>query len=172
GGGGRERRCGQAMFSRFTVLGARRHAWPWHADAGKPSMPRVAVEATLQAPMGALRVTTTHLEYYSALQRRAQAHRLRELHAEACERAALPPLENSEESNATFRPAPPSASAILTGDFNFPPDDPSHEDIQRPPGSGAPRYRDAWALAHGRQPHTPTFCVHDDSFSTTPYCCA
>ena len=65
---------------------------PWPADPGKETMPRVAIEATLQCPMGALRVTTTHLEYYSDVQRRAQALRLRNLHdepARAPERDAL-----------------------------------------------------------------------------------
>ena len=75
GEGARRRRLGNAIFSRYSVLSARRHALPWPADAGKESMARVAVEAVLQTPMGALRVTTTHLEYYSDVQRRAQATR-------------------------------------------------------------------------------------------------
>jgi endonuclease/exonuclease/phosphatase family metal-dependent hydrolase len=74
---GRRRRFGNVLFSRYPILGMRRHALPWPADPERESMPRVAVEATLQAPMGAIRVTTTHLEYYSDTQRRAQAARLR-----------------------------------------------------------------------------------------------
>ena len=67
-------------------------------------MPRVAVEATLQAPMGPLRVTTTHLEYYSDVQRRAQAKRLRNLHDEGCQRAAMTAEFQNRESNVTFDP--------------------------------------------------------------------
>jgi endonuclease/exonuclease/phosphatase family metal-dependent hydrolase len=170
GEGGRRRRFGNAIFSRYGVTSARRHALPWPAQAGRSTMPRVAVEATLATPMGAMRVTTTHLEYYSEAQRRAQARRLRELHDEACARARMGTPEESD-SNPTFDPTPQSASAILTGDFNFPPENPAYGEIQQPLEGGGPAYRDAWPLVNDRHPHTPTFCVHDHSFSKTPYCC-
>jgi len=134
-------------------------------------MPRVAVEATLQAPMGPMRVTTTHLEYYSDVQRRAQARALRLIHEEACGRAALEPRWQNQESNVTFDPTPQSAAAILTGDFNFPPENRAYEEIQQPLAGGAPAYRDAWVLAHGRKPHAPTFCLHQRDYGDAPYCC-
>ena len=81
GEGGRRRRFGNMIFSRYSILSARRHALPWPVDPGKPSMPRVAVEVTVQAPMGPVRITTTHLEYYSVKQRNAQVERLRALYA-------------------------------------------------------------------------------------------
>src|SRR5258706_7077070 len=169
GDGRRRRRFGNAIYSRYGVLSARRHALPWPADAGKESMPRVAVEATLQAPMGALRVTTTHLEYYSDIQRSAQALRLRALHDEACQRAADPGFPTAE--GGPFDPAPQTASAILTGDFNFPPENPAYDDLQRALAGGGPRYRDAWTAMQGHLPHRPTFCVHDRRDSKFPYCC-
>jgi endonuclease/exonuclease/phosphatase family metal-dependent hydrolase len=168
---GRRRRFGNAIFSRYSVLSARRHALPWPADGAKSTMPRVAVEATLQAPRGALRITTTHLEYYSDMQRRAQALRLRNLHDEACHRAALPTRPAEQDANPTFDPTPQTASAILTGDFNFPPENPAYDEIQHTLAGGAPAYVDAWKLAHGHKPHTPTFCVHASGYSKTPYCC-
>jgi endonuclease/exonuclease/phosphatase family metal-dependent hydrolase len=88
-------------------------------------MPRVAVEATLQAPMGAIRIATTHLEYYSDVQRRAQVRRLRNLHDEACQRAAATARYENEESNVTFDPTPQTTRAIVVGDFNFPPENPA-----------------------------------------------
>jgi endonuclease/exonuclease/phosphatase family metal-dependent hydrolase len=133
-------------------------------------MPRVAVEVTLQAPMGAIRLTTTHLEYYSDLQRRAQAVRLRNLHDEACQRAAIP-VPPQSDSNATFKPSAQTTQAILVGDFNFPPENPAFEEIRRPLDGGGPAYRDAWALVHGKAPHPPTFCLHDRSYSKEAYCC-
>ena len=169
--GGRRRRFGNAIFSRYTVLSARRHALPWPADPGKKTMPRVAVEATLQAPMGALRVATTHLEYYSDVQRRAQARRLRNLHDEACQRSIVPARFDNEESNVTFDPSPQTADAILTGDFNFPPENPAFGEIQHPLASGGPAYRDAWQGVHGHTPHPPTFCVHEKDYARQPYCC-
>jgi len=164
----RRRRFGNAIFTRYSILSIRRHALPWPADPGKESMPRVAVEATLQAPLGPIRVTTTHLEYYSDVQRRAQAHRLRQLHDEACHRASEPGFPTAERG--PFDATPQTAAAILTGDFNFPPDHPAHAEIQHPIGHG-PAYRDAWEILRGREPHTPTFCVHSQAYSKTPYCC-
>ena len=84
------------ILTRMPVIAVRRHALPWPADPGKESMPRVAIEATLQLPLGPVRVTTTHLEYYSPVQRAAQAARLRELHDEACDRAARPGFPTAE----------------------------------------------------------------------------
>ena len=171
GESGRRRRFGNAIFTRYGVHGARRHALPWPADPGKPTMPRVAMEATLRTPMGPLRVTTAHLEYYSDAQRRAQALRLRNLHDEACARAlAGPPA--GRESSPLFAPAPQTTAALLCGDFNFPPENPAHEEIQHRLGSGGPRYVDAWTRsANGHEPHPPTFCLHDAKYGETPYCC-
>jgi endonuclease/exonuclease/phosphatase family metal-dependent hydrolase len=115
-------------------------------------------------------VTTTHLEYYADNQRRAQARRLREMHEEASARAAAA-RPASQDANATFNPTPQAASAILTGDFNFPPENAAYADIQLPLEGGAPGYLDAWPLVHGRHPHAPTFCVHSGAYSKTPYCC-
>ena len=168
GEGGRRRRFGNAIFSRLLVLSARRHALPWPADPAKSTMPRVAVEANLQGAWGVVRVTTTHLEYYSDVQRLAQARRLREIHAEACGRAAAPAVKG--DANATFAPSPQAADALLVGDFNFPPEHAAFAEIQRPI-DGAPAYRDAWGLLHPGQPHPPTFCVHSDAYSKSPYCC-
>jgi endonuclease/exonuclease/phosphatase family metal-dependent hydrolase len=64
-----------------------RHSLPWPADPGVMSMQRGALEATVDTPLGLVRLTTTHLEYFSVLQRSAQVARLRELHREALMRA-------------------------------------------------------------------------------------
>jgi endonuclease/exonuclease/phosphatase family metal-dependent hydrolase len=166
---GRRRRFGNVLFSRYMVLSARRHALPWPADRGKGTMPRVAIEATLQAPMGALRVTTTHLEYYSDVQRRAQARHLRHLHDEACRRLSQP--GDPSVRGGPFDATPQTIDAVLAGDFNFPPDHPAHGEVQAAGPADCPPYRDAWTIANGRKPHVPTFCVHDHRYSKEPYCC-
>lgn len=168
-GPGRRRRFGNMILTRLPVSSVRRHVLPWPADPGKEAMPRVAIEATLRLPMGPLRVTTTHLEYYSPVQREAQAARLRELHDEACDRAARPGFPTAE--NGPFDLTPQTPSAILTADFNFPPENPAFDDIQKPLACGGPAYRDAWALLHARRVHDPTFCVHDHRYAKRPYCC-
>ena len=119
--------------------------------------------------MGPVRVTTTHLEYYSDTQRRAQARRLRNLHDEACQRAAQPGAAVHE--GTPFDSTPQTIHAILAGDFNFPPENPAYADLQSALAGNGPRYRDAWPRVHGHQPHTPTFCVHSAEYSKTPYCC-
>ena len=170
-GGEHRKRFGNLLLSRLPVTSARRHALPWPADPDHESMPRVVVELTVDTRAGPLRIATTHLEYYSDLQRMAQARRLRELHEEACARALHPRVGARRESNATFHTPPQTTAAILTGDFNFPPEAPEYPEIQAPLPHGAPRYRDAWTLAHGLRPHEPTFCVHDHSWKDKPYCC-
>ncbi len=168
-GPGRRRRFGNMILTRLPVMSVRRHLLPWPADPGKESMPRVAIEATLRLALGPVRVSTTHLEYYSPVQRAAQAARLRDLHDEACDRAARPGPAAAGEGPFDFET--PTRSAILTGDFNFPPDNPAHDAIQKPLASGGPAYRDAWTLSNGRRAHEPTFCVHDDRYAKHPYCC-
>jgi endonuclease/exonuclease/phosphatase family metal-dependent hydrolase len=165
---GRRKRFGNALFTRYGLLAVRRHALPWPADPSKDSMPRVAVEATVQAPMGPVRITATHLEYYSESQRRMQAARLRHLQDEACHRAAKPRQPTGD--GTPFDPAPQTSRAILVGDFNCQPDTPEYDDIQAPLAS-AQRYRDAWRVANGRTPHPPTFCLFDRTYSKSPYCC-
>ena len=171
GEGGRRRRFGNAIFSRYPVLSARRHALPWPADPAKKTMPRVAVEATLRSPMGPVRVTTTHLEYYSDIQRRAQVRRLRNLHDEACQRAMAAARYENDESNVTFDPTPQATAALLAGDFNFPPANNAFQELQSPLALGGPALRDAWTQLHPGEPHPPTFCVHDSRYAKTPYCC-
>jgi endonuclease/exonuclease/phosphatase family metal-dependent hydrolase len=168
-GPGRRRRFGNLILTRLPVASVRRHLLPWPADPGVTSMPRVAIEATLRTPMGPLRVTTTHLEYYSKVQRAAQAKALRELHDEACDRARRP--GRSTEGRGPFDVTAQTVSSVLTADFNFPPEDPSYDAIQEPLASGGPAYRDAWPLVNGRRAHDPTFCVHDDRYAKRPYCC-
>jgi endonuclease/exonuclease/phosphatase family metal-dependent hydrolase len=170
-GAARRKRFGNLILSRLPVHSARRHALPWPLDPQKNSMPRVAVEIVVAAPSGPLRVTTTHLEYYSATQRMAQARRLREMHDEGCARALAPPNRGPLESNVTFAVTPHTTAAVLTGDFNYPPEAPEHPEIQAPLANGGPRYRDAWGVVHGMRPHDPTFCLHDHSWKDTPYCC-
>ena len=171
GEAGRRRRFGNVIFSRYPVLSARRHALPWPADPAKKTMPRVAVEATVRAPFGALRITTTHLEYYSDAHRLAQSRRLRDLHDEACQRATAAARYENEESNVTFEPTPQTTAAILCGDFNFPPENPARQDIQGALARGGPAYRDAWAHLNPGIAHPPTFCLHDAAYAKKPYCC-
>ena len=152
------REFGNAVITRLPVLQVYRRLLPWPADAAVPSMQRSAIEAVLETPSGPLRVTTTHLEYYSAKQRAAQVEALRDLQEEAAGHAAAP---QPGKEGGPFQPVPRPASGILTADFNFRADDPMHARVQAPLGAGVPAYRDAWRLRHPDKAHPPTLGVHD-----------
>jgi endonuclease/exonuclease/phosphatase family metal-dependent hydrolase len=168
GGGGR-RLFGNLVASRLPALQVFRHALPWPADAAVPSMGRVALEAVLAAPWGPLRVTTTHLEYYSRRTRLAQAQALRGLHAEACAHARAPRMRGGPGD--PFEAAPRPAAAILCGDFNFRPADPEYALLTGACEPGLPRLVDAWQTLRSPAPHAPTFRLHDPEADESPYCC-
>ena len=165
---GERREFGNALITRLPVLQVYRRLLPWPADASVPSMQRSAVEVVLGAPSGPLRVTTTHLEYYSAKQRAAQVEALRELQLEAAGHAAAP---RPGKEDGPFRQVPRPAAGILTADFNFRSDDPMHARLQAPLGAGVPTYRDAWQLRHPGKPHAPTLGVHDRSQWPEAFAC-
>ena len=160
---------GNMILTRLPVLQAFRHLLPWPADPEVPSMQRVAVEAVLQAPWGPLRVSTTHLEYYSARQRAAQVERLRELQAEAAAHAQ--DVRHSRKEGGPFENAARPASGILTADFNFRPDDPLYARLQAPFADATPYYVDSWEITHPGAPHAPTLGVFDREQWPEPFAC-
>ena len=66
--------------------------------------------------IGAIRVVSTHLEFYSEAIRLAQVARLRDLHKEACDHARRP--AKAEKPNSPFADTARPMSAIICGDFN------------------------------------------------------
>jgi endonuclease/exonuclease/phosphatase family metal-dependent hydrolase len=158
--GGR-RQLGSMIFSRYPVLQVLRHSLPWPPDAEVMSMPRIALEATLDTPLGVLRVTTAHLEYFSERQRSAQVDQLRELQREACLHARAP--RPGDESHGPFAAVPRGEAAILMGDFNMLPHSPEYLRLLAPFRDGTPPYRDAWQLVQPGRRHAPTVGLHDDS---------
>ena len=183
---GQRQRFGNLIATRLPVAQVQHHPLPWPADGGVSSMPRMCSVVTLRDPvLGAVRVMTTHLEYYSGLQRLAQARALRELHAQACAQAAAPPLADEHERGSPFQARTHTPHAILCGDFNFAPDAPEYAVIQEPFWPAAPAnaaqaainsiapgsLRDAWPLLHGSAPQPPTFRVYDHSDGPEPIAC-
>jgi endonuclease/exonuclease/phosphatase family metal-dependent hydrolase len=161
--GGRQR-FGNVIASRLPVGRVLRHALPW-PRTDSPSMPRAALEAVIEAPFGPVRVTTTHLEYYSKRHRAAQIERLRELHSETN-------LETAREENeGPYRPYPHPQSAIVCGDFNLPPEDELRAAFLQPFENGAPKFVDAWEALHAGEAHAHTFRVHERKEGQAPYCC-
>jgi len=159
GRGGR-RRFGNMILSRIPVRQVFRHSLPWPSDPGVPNMPRMALEAVVEAPWGPVSVVTTHLEFYSAKQRAAQVECLIEQQAERAAHAPAPPAR----ATGAFEPFARSAASILTGDFNMRPEDPLVARLLAV-------WRDAWALANPGAAPPPTFGLHDKRFESEPYRC-
>jgi endonuclease/exonuclease/phosphatase family metal-dependent hydrolase len=157
---GDRRQFGNLLLSRLPVRQAWRHSLPWPADAEHADMPRVAVEAVIEAPdVGDLRVTNTHLAYYSAAQRLAQIEALRTLHSAAHAHRHKP--ARADVSSGPFRWQPRPAAGIVCGDFNCQPGSADHVRMLERFGDGTPSMRDAWALMHPGEPHEPTVGLFD-----------
>jgi endonuclease/exonuclease/phosphatase family metal-dependent hydrolase len=147
------------ILSRLRVGRILRHALPWPASPDAPSMPRVALEAIVQAPVGPLRVISTHLEYYSAEHRAAQIARLAQIRLESI-------AERKQVDEAgPFRSLPSPAGTLLCGDFNLMPDDPLHQQFLNI------GFVDAWEVLHPSEPHPATFRLHQREPGESPYCC-
>lgn len=163
--GGRSR-FGNLILSRLPVGRVLRHSLPWPPSPDVPSMPRVALEAVVQASFGPVRITTTHLEYHSKAHRAAQIERLRDLHMEAC----APRLQIDEPGTYKWLPRPPSA--IVCGDFNLPPDDSLHGRMQeRFESDAVPSFVDGWQALNPGKSHPHSFRLYERKEGQAPYCC-
>jgi endonuclease/exonuclease/phosphatase family metal-dependent hydrolase len=166
--GGR-RQFGNLILSRRPILQVFRHLLPWPADPGVPSMQRGALEAVIEAPGfpgGALRIVTTHLEYYSATQRAAQVAALREI-CDAGYRHAVTP-RTATETDPPFAVLPRGEGCVLCGDFNSPAGAAEHARLLCP--GEAPSLVNAWDIAHPAVTPAPTFGVRDRRFIDGPAC--
>jgi endonuclease/exonuclease/phosphatase family metal-dependent hydrolase len=159
---GTRRGFGNLVFSRYPVLQVLRLLLPWPSDPAVFSMPRMLIDATLATPDGPLRVLTTHLEYYSSLQREAQVEAILAHQRDAAARAVHDRVENRSEG--PFHTLPRTASAILVGDFNFNAGDPLHARLTVGDGTAPAAFANAWQHAHPgvAQPHTMS--VHDKTY--------
>jgi endonuclease/exonuclease/phosphatase family metal-dependent hydrolase len=172
--GGR-RRLGSMVISRHPILQVLRHSLPWPADA-VPSLPRIALECTVDTPIGLLRLLNVHLEYFSEVQRLAQVEALRALQREACLHARRPRQGGSADSpflalprsgdapggpDSPFALPPRPAPAVLLGDFNMLPGSRCRHALLANFADLTPPWRDAWPLVYPDAPHAPTVGLHD-----------
>lgn len=162
---------GNMILSRYPVLRVLRHQLPWPADPEVPSMPRAAVEATLDTPLGPIRVMTTHLEYYSGLQRRTQVEALRDMHAQSCAHARRPPDGSRKKADSPFAPGAQTTRAILTGDFNYRPDDALHARLQAPIDADTPKLTDVWSHLYAQRERPHSVGLYDRAQWPDPFTC-
>jgi endonuclease/exonuclease/phosphatase family metal-dependent hydrolase len=176
GAAGNRRRFGNLVLSRLPILRVLRHQLPWPPAGARAGMPRLLIEAVIQSPMGPVRVMTTHLEYFSAAHRAAQVEAIRRVHAQSCAHARRdarpdPKSPKRDQSGSPFQTLPQPAAAILTGDFNYKPDDVLHQRMQASPEDGASALLDSWSLANPGLAHQDTNGVHDREQWPSPYPC-
>ncbi|MCB1907579.1 MAG: endonuclease/exonuclease/phosphatase family protein [Rhodocyclaceae bacterium] len=144
-----------------------RRPLPAPADPAVRSMQRVCLEVVLERPGGDLRVLTTHLEYYSVLQRRAQVAALRDWQREiAAEGVQQRPARADSLFGGPRRPP----AAVLCGDFNFAPEAPEMATLTAA-DDGQAVWSDAWRIVHGGVAHAPSVGLHGADWPDHPYCC-
>jgi endonuclease/exonuclease/phosphatase family metal-dependent hydrolase len=156
---GARRHFGNMILARFPVGQVFRHLLPYPVDPDVNGMPRMALEAVIDAPSGSLRVITTHLEYYGTKKRAAQVDALRAIYAEGSGHARLGSIVDTTGSPFHTRSRP--AATIITGDFNLEPDDALHSRMCAPFGDDTPTLTDAWEVAHPGVPHPATFKIYE-----------
>lgn len=169
---GQAQRFGNLIATRLPPLQVQHHALPYPADPHVASMPRLCTSVIVQAPgLGVVRIMTTHLEYYSHLQRSAQVEALRALLHQSALQALQPPQASAEHAGTPFAPCQPAAHAVLCGDFNLSPTEAEYACIQAPIDGIEERWEDAWTIRHGQQAHAPTFRLFDRRYTPEPISC-
>lgn len=157
---------GNMTLSRLPLTQIANHLLPWPSANAVRSMRRHALEVTVQAAFGPLRVVNTHLEYHSASQREAQIARLLDLQEEAATGSMVArPRQVEPYTSQTL-----VVSSLLCGDFNFDVADSQYAQIGGSVRSGL-TYRDAWTICHGSTPHALTCGLYDHvQWSDGPDC--
>jgi len=156
--GGR-RHFGNMILSRLPVGQVFRHLLPFPVEAGIKGMPRIALEAVVSSATGAIRVITTHLEFYGTQKRTAQVEALRRIYAEGSGHARLGNIV--DRGGGPFHTLIPPVSTIITGDFNLEPDDILHSKIGEAFADETPPLVDAWQAAYPGQAHPSTFKIYE-----------
>ena len=156
--GGR-RHFGNTVLSRLPVGQVFRHLLPYPVEAGINGMPRIALEVVLSTELAAVRVITTHLEYYGAAKRAAQVDALRRIYSEGSGHARLGSIVDT--SGGPFHTLLRPAGTIITGDFNFEPDDALHARMCETFADGTPPLIDAWEVAQPGRAHPATFKIYE-----------
>lgn len=169
-------RFGNLIATRLPVLQVQHYPLPYPADAHRRCMPRMCSVVTVHEPgLGPVRIMTTHLEYFSRLQRQAQAAALRELHMQACAMASLPPQPAADGS--PYQTKPHTEHAVLCGDFNFEPHEREYAQLSEPwadhalHGLRSGRWHNSWHVLHGDLPQPPTFRLIDRQWGAEPGAC-
>jgi endonuclease/exonuclease/phosphatase family metal-dependent hydrolase len=141
-----------------------------------PSMQRIALTCTVQAPWGPVRLITSHLEYYNQVMRHAQTRALRDLHLQGCALAAQP---SKTEQGTPYQPKPLTTDTVICGDFNFEPDSEEYASMVQTSGdqtdpvqTGAARNLvNSFNVLHPGAAYPSTFRLFDRTYGPEPVGC-
>ena len=141
-----------------------------------PSMQRIALTCTVQAPWGPVRLITSHLEYYNQVMRHAQTRALRDLHVQGCALAAQP---SKTEQGTPYQPKPLTTDTIICGDFNFEPDSEEYASMLQTGGGQADSVQigsagnlvNSFNVLHPGAVYPSTFRLFDRTYGPEPVGC-
>jgi endonuclease/exonuclease/phosphatase family metal-dependent hydrolase len=151
-----------------------------------PSMQRIALTCTVQAPWGPVRLMTSHLEYYNQVMRHAQTRALRDLHLQGCALVAQP---SKTEQGTPYQPKPLTTDTIICGDFNFEPGSEEYATmIQTGEGQAGAKQTggaqtgavqtetkchlvNSFDVLHPGKPYPSTFRIFDQTYGPEPVGC-
>ena len=164
---GARRKFGNMIFSRYPVLQVYRYRLPWPAEKDTATMPRMALEALIETPAGIVRIMTTHLEFYSSMQRMAQISYLRQIYQETHAHA---PVVDPDRAGGPFHAYPQTIGTVLAGDFNFTETAEERKLLLAPFDGNTPPFLDAWEVAHPGKKNAPTMgCFDSDRWPDGPF---
>jgi endonuclease/exonuclease/phosphatase family metal-dependent hydrolase len=146
---------GNLTLTRLPLHSVVLHPLPQPKVPGIRHMQRQATELNLQAGKRIVRVTNTHLEYHSALQRLAQVGRLLDIHAEIAENRHEPPAYTP---SGPYSDVGRAEHAVLCGDFNMTLHSREYREVLE---RSSPRLIDVWTRLNPGLEHPPTCGVFD-----------
>jgi len=153
----RRRQFGNAILSRWPIITSRTFLFPnKQTPVNAHSIQRGITEATIDTPVGLIRVYTSHFSHLSDDERIAHAEFALALHRGA---AADGPVSSGDHRDTSWLETPPPdvpAEAILMGDLNLRPEGPVYPILVGPQSNMYGRlhlnygFVDAWVAAgHG-----------------------
>ncbi|MFQ5936502.1 MAG: endonuclease/exonuclease/phosphatase family protein [Acidiferrobacterales bacterium] len=169
GDAGERRQFGNLILTRLPVFQAHRHLLPRPAIEERRHMQRAALEVVVGTSSGPLRITNTHLEYYSAAHRAAQVERLRLLYNEACAHPSFDPGAAGTDAKPATRPIG-RCPAILCGDFNMEKSEAAYGQLLQSFADGTPALLDAWTVVHPGKEHPATCGIYELISWPAPNC--
>ena len=156
---GKQVRFGNLTLSNLPVLSVAMHRLPQPAHKGSACMARQAIELVVEAADGrAVRVLSTHLEFFAYKQRKAQATYLRSTCRDATDRVHNP-AKHSGANAGIYTVAPETLETILCGDLNLTTNSTEYDELNA--GGENRVLHDAWTELYPNDVHAPTCGIFD-----------